>query len=62
MTRTFEDAGGNVWTVREVDGQLGFEVSGLPAVWIDAPWPLEVLSDQELVELVRSELEPRENA
>lgn len=45
--------------IREIDGQFGYEVANLPAVWIDAPWPLEVMSDRELVELVRAELEPR---
>lgn len=43
MTRTFEHRG-HTWTVREVDGQLGFEVAGLPAVWIDAPAPLAEMS------------------
>lgn len=49
--RTFTDRSGNIWTICEVDGQFGFEVAGLPAVWIDAPWPLEAMSDRELVEL-----------
>lgn len=57
--RTFRDRGGNTWTVREVDGQLAFEVAQLPPVWIDAPRALEEMSDGELVELVRAELEPR---
>lgn len=57
MTRTFTDRGGNVWTVREVDGRFGYDVAGLPTVWIDAPRPIDELSDSELVELVRSELE-----
>ena len=58
MIRTVEYRG-HVWTIREVDGQFGFEVAGLPAVWIDAPDALEQMTDAELVELVRSEAEPR---
>ena len=58
MIRTFAH-NGHTWTVREVDGQLGFEVAGLPAMWIDAPGPLEQMGDVELVELIRAELEPR---
>lgn len=57
--RTIEHAG-HTWRVREVDGRFAFEVASLPAVWIDAPGPLDVLSDQELIELVRAEVEPRD--
>lgn len=56
--RTFEHRD-HVWRVWEVDGRLGLEVARLPLIWIDAPRALEELSDVELVELVRSELEPR---
>lgn len=51
--RRFE-TGGNWWTVREIDGRLGFEVAGLPPVWIDAPDPFEQLTDRELLELARA--------
>lgn len=53
------DYRGHRWRVRESDGQLAFEVAGLPPVWVDAPRPLEEMSGPDLIELVRSELEPR---
>ena len=59
MSARVVEHAGHTWRIREVDGQFAFEVAGLPEVWIDAPWPLEVMSDRELIELVRSELEPR---
>ena len=60
--RIFTDAGGNVWTVRELDGQLACDVAGLPTVFVDAPGPLEEMSEREIVQLIRSELEPREGS
>lgn len=59
MMRTFTDRGGNVWTVREIDGQFGFEVADLPPVWIDAPRELHEMSDRELIELARAASEGR---
>lgn len=56
--RRFETRG-NWWIVHEVDGQLAFVIADLPPMFIDAPRPLEEMSDVELEQLLRTELEPR---
>lgn len=59
--RTIEHKG-HTWRIYELDGMLGYEIVGhrdLGPEWVDAPRPLEEMSDVELMELLRSELEPR---
>ena len=59
--RTIEHKG-HTWRIREVDGMFGYEIVGrrdLGPEWVDAPRPLEEMSDVELMELLRAELEPR---
>ena len=58
--RVLTDKGGNVWLVVEhADGTLGCTVANLPPVYVDAPRALDEMSDAEVTELIRAEVEPR---